>query len=250
MLVWKAWLDGPDAHRRLRTLSLEERTKAAGFVFDRHRNRYIQCRSAVRELLARYLEIAPGEVVFDCGPFDKPEVRSPGLALRFNVSHCEEWALIALTLEDRLGVDLEAHRGIEDLDDLAGTCFSEAELEVYFAVRPDQKVQTFFNCWTRKEAFVKACGEGLSHPLKDFDVTLAPGDPALLKEIRGERDRARDWTLIDLKPMPGFAGAIAVEHAAASVKVVGWTGDQPPETRTRQANSPGKPETTTFWGGP
>lgn len=223
--LWSVWLGGdPDDQRVRAMLSGDELARASRFVFDLHRNRYLAGRLALRELLGRYLDRAPADVQFTYSPYGKPEL--PGQALRFNVAHSDDLAVIGLTREDRLGVDVERIRALRDVDGLARTVFSRRELDVFHALPGASKSRAFFNAWTRKEAFVKAVGDGLSHPLDDFDVTLRPGEEARLLQVEGSPARAAAWSLFDVSPMDGWVGAVAVENPAAVLRHAGWL---PPE---------------------
>jgi 4'-phosphopantetheinyl transferase len=137
--------------------------------------------------------------------------------LRFNVSHCDSWALIAVTLEDRVGIDIERLRPLDDLENVARSCFSELELETLLSVPANQRTEAFFNCWTRKEAFIKAWGDGLSYPLGDFDVTLLPQVPAELVSVRGNVTAPAEWSLVAWQPVPGYVAAMAIDQPTVSV---------------------------------
>lgn len=215
----------PDDDRGRAVLSDEELARASRFVYDLHRNRYVAGRVALRELLGRYLDLPASDVCFRYSEYGKPEV--PRETLRFNVAHSGDLAVIGLTAHDRLGVDVERIRELRDIDGIAQSVFSERELEAFQALRGSSKTQAFFDCWTRKEAFVKAVGEGLSCALDAFDVTLRPGDEARLVELQGSTARAAAWSLFDLAPMNGWVGAVAVERPEAEVKHAGWFGDPP-----------------------
>lgn len=207
-------------------LSGDELARASSFVFDLHRNRYLAGRLALRTLLGRYLNVAPSDVRFGYSSFGKPEL--PGNSLRFNLAHSDDLAVIALTEQDRLGVDVERLRELPDAEGVARSVFSKRELDVFHALPDSSKTEGFFNCWTRKEAFVKAVGQGLSHPLDVFDVTLRPGEEARLLELEGSTTRAGSWSLFDVSPMEGWAGAVAVERSEAEVSHAGWLGEPPP----------------------
>ena len=105
--------------------------------------------------------------------------------------------------------------------------FSKQEVAALGLLPPDARTRAFFNCWTRKEAFVKAVGEGLSHSLDDFDVTLRPGDEPRLLELDGSTARAAGWSLFDVSPMDGWVGALAVERTEAEVHHAGWFWEPP-----------------------
>lgn len=227
VVVWNLWIGGtPDAERARTVLAGDELARAASFVYDVHRNRYVAGRLALRELLGRYLDLPPSAVQFRYSKYGKPEL--PGSTLRFNVAHSEDLAVIGLTAQDRLGVDVERFRELQDIAGVARSVFSERELDVFQALPGALKIEGFFNCWTRKEAFVKAVGEGLSHPLDGFDVTLRPGEAVRLLEVEGSTARAAEWSLFDLRPIDGWVGAVAVENPEAALVHAGWLGEPPP----------------------
>lgn len=225
--VWSVWIGGtPDHEHALTVLAGDELARASSFVDDVHRNRYVAGRLALRELLGRYLDLAPSEVRFGYGHHGKPEV--PGATLRFNVAHSGDVAVIGLTEQDRLGIDVEEVRPLDDIDGVARSVFSRRELDVFHALADASKVQAFFNCWTRKEAFVKAEGDGLSRPSDAFDVTLRPGEQARLLELEGSTARTATWSLLDFCPMDGWVGAVAVESPEAEVELAGWLREPGP----------------------
>lgn len=220
--IWAVHLQG-DHGRYAATLSEDENARAERFYFDRDRNRFAAGRHALRHLLSGYLGLPAPQIEFSYSKYGKPDVKHlpEGLPLRFNVSHCEQWALIGLTLSHRVGVDIERIRLLDDVDGMARSCFSSRELDQFLAVPADRKAEAFFNCWTRKEAFVKACGEGLSHPLQDFDVTLVPDEPAEIQQVRGKGESAGVWSLADLRPVPGYVGAAVVEQQEVQFVMAG-----------------------------
>jgi 4'-phosphopantetheinyl transferase len=218
--VWTVWLGREAAAPEL--LSSDEAARASRFVFDRHRRRYVACRSTLRVLLGSYLGEPASDLCFTYTNYGKPELA--GRAISFNVSHCDDLALIAVTLKHRLGVDIERLRPLEDLDGVAWTVFSSSELATLDTVPRHLKADAFFNCWTRKEAFIKAVGEGFSFPLKEFDVTLRPGEAAELVSIRAGGSEAQDWALFDLRPAEEFVGAVAVEDPHAILRMAGLIG--------------------------
>lgn len=214
---------GPGAGGR-QVLSDEEQERAARFVFDLHRNRFIAGRSVLRSLLGRYLRISPAKVDFHYTPYGKPEIA--GSRIRFNVSHSEDRAIIGLTLDDPLGVDVERLRPVQDCLGLAERFFSDPERSQLASLPEELHNEAFLNCWTRKEAFIKALGEGLSHPLDTFQVSLVPGQPARLVSVAGLADFDRHWSMIELLPGPGFIGACAVRRAGIVAQpagvICGW----------------------------
>jgi 4'-phosphopantetheinyl transferase len=217
--VWRAALDVDPAPFE-RVLSPEEREHAARFRFERGRERYTVARGVLRALLGAYLACAPQDLRFVYGARGKPALE-PGV-LEFNVAHSHDLALIAVARGRRVGVDVEAVRELSDAAQIARRFFSAAECAALSAVPAEQQLQAFFACWTRKEAFLKARGEGIAFGLDQFDVTLAPGEPARLLAVRdlrvpegGTPGEAARWSLAALEPGPGFAGALAVEGPAA-----------------------------------
>lgn len=193
-------------HAAAAVLSATERQRARRFVFARDRRRFIVARGFLREVLAARLNVEPQSVELAVGPGGKP-----GLAaafadshLRFNLSHCDDIAVVAVSHGRDVGVDVEAIRAMPDADDLATRFFSVREQEAYRALDPRDKPLGFFQCWTRKEAFVKALGDGLSYPLDAFDVSLAPGEPACLF-------RADGWRVESFTPAPRYVAAVVTE---------------------------------------
>lgn len=196
-------------------LSAEETARAARFHFDEHRRAFVLGRGALRALLASELAIAPAEVAFVYGPHGKPAL-APALenkarGLRFNASNSGDLAAFAFTSGCDIGIDIERHRALSDLERIAHRFFSPEETAELLALSGEQQIDAFFRCWTRKEAFIKALGGGLSIPLASFQVTLRPGVAARLVSIGGSADAARNWTLSSFDPGPGYAGAVACD---------------------------------------
>lgn len=213
--VWCAALDLPATQLQwLRyVLAPDEQTRAARFHFAKDRDHFIASRGLLRTILGRYLRIEPQQVQFSYGSHGKPTLPGPDdrLPLRFNVSHAKGMALFAFTRWRELGVDIEQIRPIEEAEQIAERFFSAQENVVFRRIDPSLIEVAFFNCWTRKEAYIKARGEGLSLPLDQFDVTLAPGDPALLLATRPDPDEAKRWKLWSMDPAPGYVAALCVE---------------------------------------
>jgi 4'-phosphopantetheinyl transferase len=179
-----------DAEPLAGLLSADERHRAGRFAFARERRRYIVARARLRQLLGERLGAAPESLQFVYHPHGKPalERRLGQRDLRFNVSHCGGVAAYAFAEGREVGVDVEREREIEDAEAIAERCFSPAE-------RDACRVLGFLYCWTRKEAFVKALGSGLSSPLLELDVSGAP----------------QGWSVQSFVPGPGLVGAVAVQ---------------------------------------
>jgi|SRR5215213_5365147 len=214
--VWRLALDQPDSvvagfHA---TLEADELERAGRFHFEKHRRHFVVGRGGLRRVLARYLDVKPGEFRFSYGAYGKPALVSEGL--RFNMSHSHGVALVAVALDRELGVDVEHVRADFATEDIARRFFSRAEVAAFNALVKEEQVAAFFRCWTRKEAYIKAIGRGLSEPLDAFDVTLAPGEAAAL--LRAERGDASRWEMFDIDAGDDYACALAVEAPVSVIR--------------------------------
>ncbi len=215
--VWRASLEqpAPILQHMQSLLSSDEEAKAAQFRFERDRQHFIGARGILRTLLGRYLDADPHSVRFTYNAYGKPALepfsqgREP--ALRFNLAHSEDLVLYAFTTEGRLGIDLEYIRPDIDCEQLARHSFSAYEQATLLALPPEERLQAFYRCWTRKEAYIKARGLGLSLPLDSFDVSLKPGESAAVLDSREDPRESARWTLWDVTPGEGYAGALAAE---------------------------------------
>lgn len=166
----------------------------------------------LRMLLSRYLALHPSELTFVYNPFGKPSL-PPGAstpALRFNLSHSNEFALYAFTREGEVGIDIEQACADFPTEEIAERFFSSGEVATLRSLAPALKTEGFFNCWTRKEAYIKAVGEGLSHKIDQFSVSLTPDQPAALVASADPLELSR-WFFRELKPAPGYVAALVVE---------------------------------------
>lgn len=223
--LWRIPLAPPEtALRRLEaTLAPDERARAERFRFDVHRVRYVAGRGALRAILGRYLGVAPAAVSFGYAEHGKPRLDAAAAgAIRFNLSNAEDLALVALVRGREVGVDLENLRTIDDAEAIAGRFFSVPENEVFRCLPAGERDRAFLRCWTRKEAFVKAVGEGLSMPLDRFDVSFAPGEPARLLGTRPDAAEAARWRLWDVDAGPGWLAALMVERGEVEPVVRCW----------------------------
>ena len=219
--VWRANLNVTAAHERLlrEALSQEELRRASRFHFQRDRERFVVARGVLRAILARYVAREPGQLRFCYGPYGKP-VLNPECgvnALRFNSSHSHDLVLCAVTLERAIGVDVEHVRG-GDAEDLARGFFSPQEIAALTALPPDNRQAAFFACWTRKEAYVKAKGDGFTMRPDRFSVSCSPGEPAALLDVEGQPEEATRWSLWALNPAPGYVAALAVEGGSRPLR--------------------------------
>jgi 4'-phosphopantetheinyl transferase len=217
--VWQVPLDRVDSiSSEYNILSGDERARAARFHFEQDRIKFVMAHGALRVVLAGYLGVEPSQLEFCKGSAGKPELalECNPIHLGFNFSHSHDLALIGVTLNRKIGVDVEYIRPIEDADQLVERFFSPREQSAYRALPAHQKHQAFFNGWTRKEAFIKATGAGLSYSLDRFDVSLEPGKPAQFLRIGNDSQEISRWLLRHLSPGPEYIGAIAVEASAPS----------------------------------
>jgi 4'-phosphopantetheinyl transferase len=216
--IWRADLKLSDrVLRALRTtLSEDERARADRFYFERDRAAFVAGRGQLRSLLGRYLNLDPARVKFVYSESGKPAL-DPALngdRLEFNVSHSHDVILYAVTRDRAVGVDLEFARPLADAQQLANRFFTPQEAAQLRALPPEQQQWAFFCGWTRKEAFLKATGAGISQ-LQAVEVSLKPKEPAALLRVQGS-EKCSDWLLSDLAVGPGYAGAIAIKTPANS----------------------------------
>jgi 4'-phosphopantetheinyl transferase len=227
--VWAARLDVSSATLAsfAATLSLSERERASRFHFERHRHRFIAGRGLLRALLGRYLEVEPMRIEFTYGAAGKPMLAAsdPQTALHFNLAHSKDLGLIAITRSGPVGVDVEQIRALNDAEELVARFFSQREHATFKDLPDSEKPAAFFNLWTRKEAWLKATGEGIAHSLHLVEVSFLPGEPARLLAIPESLGQGTPWTLMDLQPAPGFAAALAI--AVLDRKIQCWRWESP-----------------------
>src|SRR5215510_5330489 len=213
--VWRARLDIPWSWTFDEALSAEDRARADQFKFESDRRKFCVGRASLRLVLGRYLKTKPGRLQIDQADYGKPYLadRKTSQGLRFNLSHSHQLALIAVARDREVGVDVEYVRPNFVTDEIANHFFSPAEAEALRALPFEQRTQSFFDCWTRKEAYIKARGEGLYCALDQFDVSLAPGEPPMLLNSRMDSREVSRWSFEDLFPQPGYAATVAVERS-------------------------------------
>jgi 4'-phosphopantetheinyl transferase len=218
--VWRAHLDCEAMLSRFEaTLSSDERVRASRYFFQQDRNGFIATRGVLRELLGRYVSRTPKELEFDYTPQGKPSLRAEllGRRIRFNVSHSHNLALFAFAVGRNLGVDVELVRPDFGGDEIAERYFAPQEVEELRVLPPSMRAEGFFLCWTRKEAYVKARGEGLHIPLDSFHVSLTPGRPEQLHSVDGFR-----WSLRSLLPDARYVGAVVGEGQGWQLRCWDW----------------------------
>ena len=229
--VWAIAVDGQgESGPHNACLSAAEQRRAQGFRSARDRQRFLARRVALRQLLGRYLGLAPDAVRIDEGGGRKPALGGSGRKqngagivpdIGFNCSHSNGLALMAFAQDLPVGIDLERIRPMPDADDVAGRFFSPRESRALRSIPPQGRLAAFYQCWTAKEALVKALGHGLAMPLDRFTVSFAPDLPVRLVHLdTGEPD---DWMLTRLRPCPGFSATLAVRACGPVSIVTSWS---------------------------
>lgn len=206
----------------------EERRRAERFVFDRDRRRYVAAHTAVRVMLGRYLEMNPLDVRFVADRRGKPRLANASSDLRFNLSHSEERALLAVALGREVGADIEYMRSVPDMFGVAEEVFSPLERACLQEASSEQRPDVFFRVWTRKESFIKALGDGMHFPLNEFDVSAEPSAPELLLACRAAPSEVGRWTMLDLPGEPGYMATLTVEGSGFEVVSGAYQRAQPP----------------------
>jgi len=213
--VWRCSL--PECRGGLRRLSGllsgEERERARKFMREEDRDRFIISHGALREILGGYLSVNPGDLVFAVGEQGKPALAelSGGRRMEFNLSHARDLAVIGVTRGERIGVDVEYVRELRDVARLVERFFAEEEKNYLASRSAEETKAAFFTCWTRKEAYVKGLGRGISYSLSSFSTINADGGPAgTVRDMNAAAGTAA-WSLFTLPAEDGYMGAVAVE---------------------------------------
>lgn len=225
--LWLLSLDEPPVPMTelVRDLSRDEQERAARFHFAADRRRFEAGRGLLRRTLGHYLGAIPAGLRFTYGPYGKPALQGEHAAaqLEFNLSHSGGWALLGLTRGAAIGVDLERERHLSDHANIAHSNFAPAEQADLLALPPAARLSAFFATWTRKEAYVKAVGNGLAVRLDEFEVSVDPSQPAALRSVGGSRQAARDWTFWGAKLSAEAWGAVALRAPEREIVRYCWT---------------------------
>jgi 4'-phosphopantetheinyl transferase len=216
------------------TLSIDEKARAGRFYFEEDRKRFIVRHGILRMILGYYLGAEAGELKFCYGRNGKPRLADTfgNGTILFSMSSSQGLALYGFARNCEIGVDVERIRDIPEMDQIVGRILSTREIDFYGALPEHLKREALFAWWTRKEAFVKATGDGLSRSLDEFELTMDPGEPARLLAIDGDQENACRWSIHDLKPGPGFAAAIAAEGLSMGLRCWQWTNCNGPQVST------------------
>lgn len=203
-------------------LSPTENDKACRFYREVDRHRYIVARGSLRRLLGHYCQADPAQLRFRYNSYGKPflcdDHGSPNL--QFNLSHSQDLALIGFTLNRGIGVDIEFNRPKVDFAHIADEFFSVREAQELRALPESARLQAFYRCWSRKEAYIKALGQGMSFPLNQFSVSVAPDAPAQLVHVHSHDQEAGRWEMFDLSPASGYSAAMIVERPPVRARLM------------------------------
>ena len=226
--LWRVDLEAirSDEPRWQKLLSSDETKRASRFHFPRDRQRFVASRALLRTILAGYLTTDPGDLTFSYSKKEKPSL-GPAHAERgvtFNVSHSGGIALYAFARRRDIGVDVEQVRRDFDIEGIARRFFSAHEQSQLFDLPVAERVDAFFRCWTRKEAYIKATGDGLSLPLTQFDVSIGAGNPDALVATRPDRSEAERWLLCEVSAGHGYLAALCVR--GRDWRLNGWSAGQ------------------------
>ncbi|MGH2497325.1 MAG: 4'-phosphopantetheinyl transferase family protein [Ktedonobacteraceae bacterium] len=226
--VWLASLEQSEAVMLplRQTLSHDELTRAGKFRFDKDRYHFMVARGVLRGILARYLRMQPAQLQFAYNENGKPYLDAPlqGKTLYFNLSHSHTMALLAFSYVGELGVDIEYMREDIAVEQVARVSFSPREQALLLSLPVEERQQAFYSCWTRKEAYIKGRGTGLSLEPNLFDVAFLPGEPAALLASREDPREPARWTLRALEPGAEYAGALAVKGHGWLLGCYEWSG--------------------------
>ena len=198
-------------------LNHTERERALKYRFEKDRNNSIVARGALRKLLGEYLLIAPEKIEFEFEEYGKPALKGKS-DMKFNVSHSGDTIVFAFVKKYNIGVDVEYTKREVEVRSVARHFFSEEEKMSLFALNEDYHNQAFYNCWTRKEAFIKAVGSGLSFPLDQFVVSVDCAKEATLLDTKWDARERKNWVLKSFQPAPDYIGAVSVRGRVCDIQ--------------------------------
>ena len=210
------------------TLSPDEIARAARYRFAEHRKRFIVTHGVLRDILSRYLEVPAAQLTFSTNPHGKPALSAPeNTWLQFNLSHSGDLILFAVTRDHSVGIDGEHISPPDNFPRLVEQFFSKNENAAFLTLPESKRAAAFFAGWTRKEAYVKALGTGVSLPLDHFDVTMDPDAPARLLADRRHPRHVKTWSLLTFTPAHAYIAALAIESLHPTVIFYQWHPSNP-----------------------
>jgi 4'-phosphopantetheinyl transferase len=228
--VWRADLNFESAHMRAleRTLSEDERARAKRFYFQQDRDRFVAARGLLRNILSLYIHRRPHQLRFSYGPYGKPALsrRHGQREIRFNVSHSHGLALYAVTRNREVGVDIERIQPHLTQQQIAERFFAPEECQRLRTLPREKQVEAFYECWTRKEAYLKVQGKSLNQPPDHLPMTLVSAPSASGPTIIDSSDEIRKWALWQLAPGAGYAGALVVEGGGKKLRRFEWPEEE------------------------
>lgn len=228
--LWRIALDCPSTVAQACSSHLDgsERLRVSRFHFAEDAQRFSVAHGATRMILGHYLGVEPKLISYQTAAFGKPELAGAllGDSLRFNLSHSHQLALLAVTRNREVGVDLEFVRPLPDFLEVARSFFARLEVQELEQIADEPgRTTAFYRCWTAKEAFVKAIGNGLSHPLDTFSVSFLPGQPAHLRSVAGKDDWTAAWSITTFDPHVDYAAALVVSGDSPPCRCFQWSPD-------------------------
>ncbi len=222
--IWKAHLNLSDeeVNNLIPLLSEDEVERAEKYYFPLPRNHFVAVRGILRLILAQYLSITPNKIKFKYNEYGKPMLSDEKHGLNFNISHSGDKALFAFSLNRSIGIDLEKIRSDIEINNIMEKFFSPYENNKLLSLPADQQLKAFFKCWTRKEAFIKAVGKGLSIPLDSFEVSFLSNESPRILTVRNNPEEIFRWSLFDLSSDEQFCSAVAVEGQNLTPVLFDW----------------------------
>lgn len=235
--LWRVFISGAAASDAAAAgaLSEDERARASRFRFEADRGRFVASHVALRRILASYLDATPASLAFGTGAHGKPFLNAPAhsRSLRFSLTHSGNLALVAVSLGRDLGVDVEQVRPRADLEGFAARYFSPRERDALARVPPGNRLRAFLEIWTLKEAYLKACGDGLVRALDAFDVTVGDA-PSRLEAVRDRAGDAARWALQPVAVGKDFVAALAVEGQGWQLRQLDWSAESQSVSRAQR----------------
>jgi 4'-phosphopantetheinyl transferase len=223
--IWRIDLVGLGEIQRYRCLlSQDEIERADRFYFEKHRQQFSFTRAVMRQVLSSYINADPRDLVFSYGAKGKPALSNgtEKQTLQFSLSHSEDIALLAVAKGLTLGIDIEFINPEFATEEVAESFFSRGEVDCLMAMPPQERAHAFFSCWTRKESYIKAIGDGLAVPLDSFEVAFDPRLPAALLRVNADPDECSRWSMYDIEVAQEYKAALLVEGRGHELRRLEW----------------------------